>query len=216
MDLLGHDLFPNNFIDQTAIIGDEVTMGTGNVVGPYTVIYSGVTLGNNNRFQGQCSIGSPAEHKKYFSESPYGVLIGDGNTFREFVTVNDGTERPTVIGNNCIMLRGAHHSHDSVMEDDVTLSCNVLVGGHSHIMKGANIGLGAILHQYQVIGAYAMIGMGTILTKKSIVYPGCKYVGNPARHIGLNEIGLERAGVKPEDMLELNKRFAHLKGLDIL
>lgn len=192
-----------NFIHPTAIVHESVVMGEENHIGAYCVIYPGVEIGNNNRFECHCSVGSPPEHKDHFKEiwPNKKTIIGNNNTIREFTTINAPTGHLTQMGNDCIMLRGSHLSHDSILEDKVTLSCNVLIGGHSHIMKGANIGLGACVIQRSCIGSYSMVGMGTIVTKKSKIYPGRKYVGNPARDIGVNKVGLERAGYEVEDKL---------------
>jgi hypothetical protein len=51
---------------------------------------------------------------------------------------------------------------------------------------GANIGLGAIVHQFSKIGSYSMIGMGAIITKKVEVQCFGMYVGNPAKYINPN------------------------------
>lgn len=207
------EVWPGNYIHQTAIVDISVKMGTNNYIGPYCVIGEGVVLGDGNRFENHCSVGSPAEHKDFFyGNSPFATHIGSGNVFREFTTINSGTVRPTLIGNKCVMLRGSHHSHDSVLEDEVTLSCNVLVGGHSYIMKGAVCGLGAIMHQYSIIGAYAMLGMGTIVTKQAQVAPGEKYVGNPLRKIGMNSIGLQRGGVSIEALQLYRRQFWEMRG----
>lgn len=204
-----------NFIHPTAIVHDTVVMGEGNHIGAYCVIYPFVTIGSGNRFEGHCSVGSPAEHKDYFMElwSYNKTIIGDNNVIREFTTINAPSEKVTQMGDNCIMLRGSHLSHDSVLEDDVTLSCNVLVGGHSYIMQGANLGLGCILHQRTLVGAYAMIGMGAVVTKTVAVIPGWVYVGSPARPIKKNLVGLKRADMDlyPERVQALLDRYDKLK-----
>lgn len=112
------------------------------------------------------------------------------------------------------MLRGSHFSHDSVMDNNITLSCNVLIGGHSYIMEGVNMGLGAICHQFSIIGHHSIIGMGGIITKKSIIYPGRKYVGNPVRDIGRNDVGLQRANLSHEDCIRLEAKFKKLMKID--
>lgn len=191
--------YPGNDIHPRAIIGSNVKMGEGNYIGPYVTIYEGVIIGHNNRFEGHCSIGSPAEHQQYFftDEAERRVLIGNGNVIREFVTINAPTTGTTVMRSCCVMLRGSHLSHDSVLEDHVTVSCNVLIGGHSHIMQHANLGLGCILHQFTVVGSCAMVGMGAVVTKKLSVMPGGIYVGNPAKRIKENMVGIKRSGYEP-------------------
>lgn len=209
------EMWPLNFIHPTAIIDTSVRMGTRNIIGPYTVIGPDVTIGDSNRIEGHASIGSPAEHKDFFTgRGSYGVRIGSSNTIREFTTINSGTVRTTTMQNDCIMLRGSHLSHDSIMEDRVTLSCNVLVGGHSYIMEGANCGLGSIIHQYQTIGAYAMLGMGAIVPRSFVVKPGRVYYGNPVKETcRRNDIGLERGGVTDNILRQLADKFWLLKGV---
>ena len=206
-------LHHSNYVHQTAIVDPTVVMGKNNYIGPFTIIGPDVEIGDSNRFESYCSVGSPPEHKQFFKNGDNkGVKIGSGNMFREFITVNAGAYRRTEIKDNCIMLRGSHHSHDSVMESGVTLSCNVLVGGHSYIMEGANLGLGAILHQYQVVGAYCILGMGAIAPKGIDLLPGYKYVGNPARMLSPNSIGLERAGINEQRLSELQMLYWVIRG----
>lgn len=186
-----YDHKTGNYIHPTAIISGAV-LGTNNYIGPYCVIGAGVKIGDKNRFEAHCSIGMPAEKHGYFEQGAAEVHIGDDNIFREFVTVNGGTGKLTSIRHDCVFLKGSHVGHDSVVEDDVTVSCNVLIGGESYVMIGANLGLGAILHQRTLIGSYAMIGMGAVVTKRKEVKPGEMWVGNPAKFLKVNKVGISR------------------------
>lgn len=181
------DGYTRNVIHPTAIIGKDVVLGSGNYIGAFCQIVGKTVIGDNNHFEAYCSIGTEPEHKEYFGKENMGVYIGNKNHIREFTTINAGCEIRTMLQNNITMLRGSHIGHDSVISDDCTISCNVLVGGHSYVGKGANIGLGAILHQYSQIGAYSMIGMGAIVTKKVKVQSFGMYVGNPAKYIKEND-----------------------------
>lgn len=183
-----------NRIHPTAWIEDGAVLGRNNTIGPNCYIGSAVRIGDNNYFSGFASIGMPAEHRDYFHKEGE-VVIGHRNMVREFVTINSSTHDITVIGDDCVMLRGSHLSHDSILENRVNVSCNVLIGGESYIMEGANLGLGCIIHQRQVVGSYAMIGMGAVITKGLLVEPGYIFVGNPARKLKPNTIGLERANI---------------------
>ncbi len=199
-----------NKIHPTAVISPHAKIGTNNEFGPYCVVESGVEIGDGNRFVGHVSVGLAAEHKDYFDKLGT-VVIGNGNIVREFVTINSSTRGVTRMGNNCVMLRGSHLSHDSVLEDGVTVSCNALIGGESYIMTGANLGLACILHQRQVIGSYSMIGMGTVIPKTAEILPGQIFVGNPARFLRNNAIGLERNGVTEEVLTSEIARFHQLR-----
>lgn len=200
-----------NFIHHTAIIGEDVILGESNYIGPYCIINSNCDIGNNNRFESHCVVNSLPEHKDSFLlGTSFGTRIGNGNTIREFTTINAGTKQYTTIGDNNIMLRGSYVGHDSTVENNVTLSCNALIGGHSYIMEGANMGLGAVCHQYSIIGAYSIIGMNSTVVKNSNILPGFKYAGNPVRKLSLNRIGLDRSEIDSKQYEELARRYDQL------
>lgn len=176
-----------NHIHPTAIIGEGVWLGKGNKIGAYVVIQGKTFIGDNNVFEPFCSIGNEPEHKDFFGKKNKGTYIGNNNVFREYVTINAGCFVPTMLGDNITMLRGSHVGHDSHIYDNCTISCNVLIGGHSLLGKGVNMGLGSICHQYSKIGSYSMIGMGSIITKKVNVQCFGTYVGSPAKYIKEND-----------------------------
>lgn len=196
----------SNTIHPTAIIGENVVLGKNNIIGPYCYITGETTIGDGNNFEAFCSIGTIAED--FSKDVKVGdIFIGDDNVFREFTTINLGTSRSTIIASRVKMLRGSHVGHDSIISNDVVLSCNVLIGGHSIIYKGANIGLGAMVHQFSKIGAYCMVGMGAVVTKKTICEPGYTFVGNPAHRIGVNTTGLLRNEVSLDEIHKLRMLF---------
>jgi UDP-N-acetylglucosamine acyltransferase len=196
-----------NYIHATAIIDDGVKLGENNYFGPYCYITGNCEIGNNNRFEAYSSIGTPAEHRDYFYQSLFPVIIGNNCVIREFTTINSGTSQNTLLGNNVVMLRNSHVGHDCVIEDKVNLSCNVIIGGHSLIMQGANMGLGSICHQFSIIGAYSMIGMGGIVTKTSEILPGEIYVGNPVKFLKENKIALSRNNITSQQLFELTNLY---------
>lgn len=177
----------SNFIHPSAIVGKNVKLGNRNYIGANCYIVGDTIIGDNNHFEAFCSVGSFPEHRAYFNNKKMqGVVIGDNNVFREFTTINSGCIKDTIIGNNVWMLKGSHVGHDSEIMDGTTLSCNVLIGGHSLVGYDVNFGLGSICHQFSVIGSCSMIGMGTIINKKSEILPYKTYVGNPPKILGVN------------------------------
>jgi UDP-N-acetylglucosamine acyltransferase len=141
----------------------------------------------------------------------YGAgMLQAAKSLASFVTINAGTKQPTVLYDNIVMLRNSYIGHDSTVENKANLSCNVLIGGHSYIMEGANFGLGSICHQFTKIGAYTMIGMGCIITKKSLIYPGNIYVGSPATLLKENIVGLQRNNIDNKKLEELNTKFYNI------
>lgn len=157
-----------NYIHPTALIGPNVEMGEGNHIGPY------------------CVIGFPAEHKSYPNTVHGKVKIGDNNVFTGLITIDGGTEGETIIGNDCYFMKSAHIGHDAVIGNDVTVSCGAKIGGHAWIQDKVTIGLNAVIHQRVVVPEKCMIGALAFIGKKTIMYPGRKYAGVPAKDLGEN------------------------------
>lgn len=192
-----------NRIHPTAIIGTEVELGDHNVIGPYSVIVGPARIGDHNWIGPHVSIGTPAEVRGgphpvgWEGETEgSGVIIGDRNIIREFVTVNQGWAERTVVGDDCYVLARSHIGHDCQLRDGVTLADAVQLGGHSQVWSWSNIGMGTVVHQRTQIGPGAMIGMGSAVRKD--VPPFTITVGNPARVTGVNSVGLSRRGCSEE------------------
>lgn len=186
-----------NKIHHSAFIGPSVELGFGNIIGPGANLFGPLLIGNNNWIGPNASIGTPAEvrgglHESIWDEAQKvdGIEIGDNNVLREFVTVQQPHYKKTLIGSNCFIMTKAHIPHDGIIENDVTISCSVLIGGHSLVQSGSNLGLGSILHPFTVIGSHAMVGMGSVVTKN--IPPYSMAYGVPARIHGTNHRKLFR------------------------
>ena len=200
----------NNRIHPSAVIDDDVELGEENFIGPFCILTGYLTVGDNNRFEAYCSVGTRAEHKDYWHREGR-TVIGDNNIFREHITINAAAIDLTRIDNNVIMLRGSHVAHDCIIEDGVTLSCDAIMLGHVHVMKHSNCGSGCQIHQHQVVGSYSMIGMGCIIPKKAELAPGQVWVGNPAKRIKTNMYALEKSNVDEYDLIEETARHKELR-----
>lgn len=201
-----------NYIHPTAIIGEFVILGDNNYIGPFCYITGNTSIGNGNRFEAYCSIGTPAQDRTVMidNEATHSVIIGNNNVFREYCTVHTGTVRHTTINNDCIFLVNTHISHDSIIENNVTIGNNTVLGGHTYVMEGANIGLNVIIHQYSKIGSYSMIGMGGVVTKRSSILPCKIYIGNPVKYLKYNTIGVERSQLSIDQINKLMDRYEKL------
>jgi len=157
-----------NFIHPTAIIGDNVILGDNNYIGAF------------------CIIGDPAEHKKYWGQEKGKVIIGNNNIVTGLVTIDAGTEMPTIIEDGCFIMKHAHIGHDCRIMNNVTISCGAKIGGHSIIGEGSNIGLNAVLHQFSLIKKGCMIGASAFFKGESEVE--MKYAGVPAKYLSSNKI----------------------------
>jgi UDP-N-acetylglucosamine acyltransferase len=143
---------------------------------------------------------------KYDGE-PTRLEIGDGNTFREFVTVHraTGKEGATRVGNRGNFLAYAHIALDCVVGDDVIFSNNGTLAGHVIVGDHAVIGGLSGVHQFCRIGAHAIVGGCTKIVQD--VPPFMIADGNPAEVRGVNFVGLERRGFAPEAIRELREAY---------
>ena len=189
----------DNRIHPTAIIGDDVVLGMGNAIGPYTVIMGPCTIGDGNWIGPHVCIGAPPEMRG--EEHPAGwagdagrgpIEIGHRNVVREFTSIQGPTTGSTRLGDDCYLMDKVHIPHDCTVEDRVTISCSVMMGGHTHLGAGSNIGLSSVIHQRIAVGRGAMIGMGSVITKH--IPPFALAFGSPARVRRANVVGLTRSG----------------------
>jgi len=155
------------YIDKTAIIGLNVEIEDNVYIGPY------------------CVIGMPPEWKGK-EDKDFGVLIKSGSRLTAFVTVDSGAERRTVIGENCYLMKHCHIGHDSILENDITMSPGSKIGGYCNIARGVNFGMNSTVHQKLNIPSGCMIGANAFVGKSSILRAGYKYAGVPVRELGIN------------------------------
>ena len=183
-----------------SIIGPNVRIGAGTVVGPHVVIEGHTTVGKDNKFFQFCSIGGAPQDKKWKGE-PTRLEIGDGNTIREFVTMNLGTtqdEGVTRLGDDNWISAYVHLAHDCQVGSHTIFSNNAQLAGHVHVGDHAILSGYAGVHQFCKIGAHAFVGMYTSLTQD--VPPFVLVSGNPAGARGVNIEGLKRRGFTREQI----------------
>lgn len=190
-------IHPSARIHPTATILGEVEIGEDAIVDPYVYIEGPARIGARSHIYPSCVIGTPPEHKR---AGPKGlIVIGSDTTLRELVVVQRGTgDRDTSVGNHCYLMDHVHVAHDCLVEDHVTIAPNTVLAGHVKILSGATLGMLTAIHQFSAIGAYAMIGMGSVVTRD--VPPFCLVLGNPARFQRFNTTPLTALGLSETDL----------------
>lgn len=193
-----------------SIIGAGVSLGAGSRVGPHVVIEGGARIGRNNQFHPFASIGGAPQDKKYRGE-PTSLIIGDGNTFRESVTVNRGTvqdQGATIIGNDNWIMAYVHVAHDCRIGDHTIFANTTNLAGHVEVGDWAILGGCTQVHQFCKIGAHAMTGAGTVVLHD--IPPFVMASGNSAQAHGLNSEGLKRRGFSSERVQVLRRAYKTL------
>jgi UDP-N-acetylglucosamine acyltransferase len=211
-------------IHPTAIIDPSAVIGAGCEIGPYCVVGSGVEIGENcvlhnhvsihgpsivgkgNQFFPFTSIGERTQDLKYAGEPTY-LQVGEGNTFREFVTVNRGTNigDKTIIGSRNHFLAYCHIAHDCIVGNDVIFSNNGTLAGHVIVEDFVVLGGFTAVHQFCRIGRHAMTGGCSKIVQDVPSFMIAD--GNPARIRGINKVGLERNGFSAESLRHLKEAY---------
>jgi UDP-N-acetylglucosamine acyltransferase len=177
-----------------AVVGPHVKIGPGTSVGPHCVVEGRTTIGRDNRIFQFASIGAIPQDKKYAGE-PCELVIGDGNTIREFCTFNIGSPGGggvTRVGDDNWIMAYTHIAHDCIVGNHTTLANNATMGGHVEIGDWVTVGGLSGIHQFVKIGAHAMVGFASAVSQD--VPPFMLADGNPLAVRGFNVVGLRRRG----------------------
>lgn len=200
-----------------AIIEEQVSIGKGSVVGPHAVIGKWTQLGENNHIFHMASVGAPPQDLKYKGEECW-TRIGNGNVIREFATIHRGTTTghgETVMGNNNLMMAYSHVAHDCRVGNGVVMANAATLAGHVTVQDNVILGGLVAIHQFVTIGAYAMLGGGTLVGLDIPPYMIATSGKRDAKLRGLNLIGLKRRGFSDEAINNLKKAYKTLFMADL-
>jgi UDP-N-acetylglucosamine acyltransferase len=207
-----------------AVVSPHAEIGTNVRIGPFCVVEAGVVLGDGCHLVGRVTVksgtvlgrdnvvmegtvlGGMPQHI-HMPEHPGVVVIGDGNVLRENVTVHRALEagHVTRIGNRCLFMVGAHVAHDCTLGDGVILTNNTLLGGHVTVDDKAYLSGGVAVHQFCRIGRLAMVG-GLARVRRDVP-PFVLIDGDTTMVVGLNKVGLRRAGFTGDEFSQLKAAY---------
>jgi UDP-N-acetylglucosamine acyltransferase len=199
-----------------ATIGPNVEIGENTLIQSHVNITGNTTIGKGNKLYSFASIGSDPQDLKYKGEETT-LLIGDNNTIREHVTINTGTVQGgglTKIGNNNLMMIGAHIAHDCIIGNNIVMANNTAIAGHAEIEDFVIIGAKCGVQQFTRIGKRAMIGGMTGVLRDVIPY-GLS-TGNRNYLNGINVVGLRRDKVSNKDILGLTDAYKEIFKTEVL
>ena len=191
-----------------SVIGENVSVDKNTIIGPHVVISRDCEIGQNNKIYQFASISEIPQDKKYNGEDCK-LVIGSGNTIREYCTINRGTkaggESITQLGDNNWIMAYVHIAHDCVIGDNNVMSNATSLAGH--VLMGSNIVLAGyvLVHQFCRIGDYSFAGMGAALNQD--LPPYLLATGSFAKTHGLNREGLRRNNFDPLKINSLHKAY---------
>lgn len=207
-------IHPSAVIEGDVTLADDVVVGPGCVIagcpGPVSIgagtvlraqvhIEGPCTIGERNTFYPCSSAGFPPQDLGFDPAAPGpGLVIGNGNTFREGVTVHRAkTAVPTRIGDSNYWMTNSHLGHDAQVGNNCVIASGALIGGHVQLADRVTLGGNATIHQFVRVGRGAMF-TGSIGT--SLDLP--PWFTLTARNVAgsMNVVGLRRSGASPEEI----------------
>ncbi len=178
------------------IIGPGVTVGEGTKINSHCNIQGPTTIGANNSIHSFCSIGNDPQDKKFsLDDTDSRLEIGDGNTIREYCSINRGTTfggGVTKIGSNNWIMNYCHIAHDCVVGSHCIFANSSTLAGHVEINDYVILGGFTGVHQFCRLGESSFSAISTIIVKD--VPPFVMVSGNTARARAINKVGMKRRG----------------------
>ncbi len=215
-------IHPTSLVADSAVLGPGVSVGPFCTIGPDVTVGAGTVLVSHVVLDGLTAIGSActiypfatvglAPQDLKYRGGPTRTRVGDRTVIREHVTIHRGTETGTgltSVGADCLLMAVVHVAHDCAIADNVIIANNVVMGGHVEIATGARIMGSAALHQFVRIGTGAVVG-GVAGVERDVI-PYGSVLGNRARLVGLNWVGLKRSGMSSDELQQLRAAFRTL------
>ncbi len=214
---------PSAMIEEGARIGAMVRIGPFSLIGPQVNLLEGVEVKSHAVVTGVTEIGADTvifpfatvgevpQDLKYKGEKTR-LIVGARCRIREGATLNTGTAGGgglTQVGDDCLLMTGAHVGHDARLGNRVILANHVAIAGHCQIGDDVIIGGLSGIHQWVRIGAGAIIGALTMVTND--VIPHGLVQAARGELDGLNLVGLKRRGVDRAEITALRAAYEALR-----
>ena len=202
---------PISEIADTAIIGPytviegRVRVGSGTQVGPHVHLLGDTDIGRDCVIHAGAVIGDLPQDRSYRGGISF-CRIGDGTLIREHVTIHRGSasESATTVGSRCLIMAGAHIGHNCVVADEVVLVNGALLGGYVEVGCKALISGNVGIHQFVRVGELAIIGSASKIVQDMLPY---FMIDGPGYCVGINRVGMRRAGLQSSDIEEAKQAF---------
>jgi UDP-N-acetylglucosamine acyltransferase len=199
-------------VGPNCVIESNVSIGAGTKLDANVVIGENVKIGKNNHFFANCVMGGRPQILTLEPDAKIGgLVIGDNNTIREQATIHPSIypDKMTTIGNDNLIMIGAHIGHDCILEDKIVMSNYVQISGHCKIQTGVWLSGMVLLHQFVTIGKWCYAtGLAGI---NKDVPPFLTISGHyPPRVRGVNKRGLKRAGLSEQQQQRIINAYKKL------
>ncbi len=195
-----------------AVIGAGVSIGARTHIGSHAVLSGPMRIGSDNRIFAHAALGAISQDKTAKDDDPTSVVIGDGNTIREFVTIQRGTMKEfdikrgqTRLGDRNWIMNYCHIAHDCQIGSDTVFANNASLAGHVQIGDWVVLGGYTLVYQFCRIGAHAFTAFSAGVAGD--VPPFVMVQGNPAEPRAINKEGLRRRQFDPADVAAIEDAY---------
>lgn len=210
-------------VHPTAILIGDVQLGEDVHIGPYVVIRGPIAIGKGTSVEERASVTGPAEigcgnriccgavvggdpQDISYQGATTNLKMGDRNTIREYATIHRGGSEgsTTTIGDDNLIMGLAHIGHDCHVHNQVVIANGSLLAGHVELFDRAFVSGQVVVHQFVRLGRCTMVaGLSRIARD---VPPFMTAIGESCI-LGLNVVGMRRAGIGPEARQALGRAF---------
>lgn len=195
-----------------SVIGAQVRIDANTRVGPHVVLKGPMRIGRDNEIFQFASLGEISQDKTAKPGDPTSVQIGDGNTIREYVSIQRGTMKEyeakrgeTRVGDRNWIMNYCHIAHDCALGSDTIFANNTSLAGHVEIGDWVVLGGFTLVYQHCRIGAHAFTAFSTGVGGD--VPPFVMVQGNPAEPRAINKEGLRRRGFSASEMDAIEEAY---------
>jgi UDP-N-acetylglucosamine acyltransferase len=197
---------PACVIGEFCVIESDVVLGKGCRLEPYVYVKRWTTMGDYNEVSAGTALGTDPLDKAFTGERSY-LRIGNRNKIREHYTISRGTkpETATTIGDDNYIMTSGHIAHNCRIGSSTIVASCALVAGYVDVEDQAFVSGGVVIHQYSKIGRLAMIGGNSRVNLD--VPPFFLYSGFDVTPVGINVVGLQRAGVTPQEIATIKRAY---------
>lgn len=206
----GAEIGPGCRIGPFSVIGAQVRLAPGVEVKSHAVVTGRTEIGEDSVIFPFACVGEVPQDLKYRGE-PTRLVVGARARIREGATLSIGTEGGggvTRVGDDCLLMTGAHVGHDAQIGNGVILANQAAIAGHCILEDEVIIGGLSGVHQFVRIGRGAIIGAVTMVTHD--VIPFGLVQGPRGQLDGLNLVGLKRRGLDRAEISALRAAYGQL------
>ena len=198
-----------NQIGPHVVIEDGVKLGSHNVIRASSYLCEGTEIGSHNEIHMGAIIGHAPQDLSYKGAKTR-TQIGDRNQIREYVTIHRGTkpDTATVIGNENFIMAYCHIAHNCELGNQIIMVNQASLTGYCKVEDQVLLSGMTGFHQFTRIGRLSLVSALSACNKD--IPPYFIAAGRPAIVLGLNVVGLRRAGIAEPARNEIKKAYKYL------